>query len=179
MGQDKALLEIAGEPILVRIARLAESFTERVKIIGRPERYSRFSWPVIPDVRTGQGPLAGVVTALKNGADWNLILSCDLPYLTSDWIEWLVSRRFETRCQAVVPESDSGLEPLCALYRKECYPTFAEALEKGALKLRDTVEQLQIDRIPASEWRRFSPDGILFSSMNTMQDYEFARQRLG
>ena len=37
-------------------------------------------------------------------AEWNLIVGCDLPYLTPEWIAWLISRALESRAKALVPE---------------------------------------------------------------------------
>ena len=52
-----------------------------------------------------QGPLAGIVTALSNSsAERNLILACDLPYLTTEWLDWLLSKAVLSAAQAVLPK---------------------------------------------------------------------------
>src|SRR6516162_9227963 len=93
MGRDKGLLKISGQPLIVRIARLAEPLVSSVVIVGPPERYGTLGLRVIADRAFGdrgensilQGPLAGIATALAaTSTPWNLILACDLPYLTRE-----------------------------------------------------------------------------------------------
>src|SRR5579883_1837815 len=76
ISRDRTLLEIAAEAVL----EAAGSVT----IIGPPEIYRQFPYPVIPDLRTGAipalGPLAGIETALSHTvAAWNLVVACDMP----------------------------------------------------------------------------------------------------
>ncbi len=47
MGRDKALLEIAGVPLLVRIARLVEPLVTAVTVIGSPERHAHLGLRVV------------------------------------------------------------------------------------------------------------------------------------
>src|SRR3989441_2918291 len=93
MGRDKALLEIGGVPLLVRTARLIEPLVAAVTVIGSPERYASLDLRVIPDAVAGVGPLGGIATALRFSASaWNLVLGCDLPYLTAKWLDRLMAR---------------------------------------------------------------------------------------
>ena len=57
MGCDKALLEIAGVPLLVRTARLLEPRVAGVTVIGPPERYAALGLRVVPDDRAGLGQI--------------------------------------------------------------------------------------------------------------------------
>lgn len=132
MGCDKALLELDGVPMVVHMARLAETLVTSVTVVGPPERYASLGLCVVADRANNIGPLGGITTALTaSAADWNLILGCDLPFLSTRWMEWLIARTLKSLAQAVVPESQRGLEPLAAMYRKDCAQAFSAAIERG------------------------------------------------
>ena len=179
MGRDKALLEIAGVPLLVRTARLLEPRVAGVTVIGPPERYAALGLRVVPDDRAGLGPLGGIATALRiSSSEWNLVVGCDLPYLTGEWLDWLIARARASPADAVVPESARGLEPLCAIYRARCAPTLAAALARGVRKATDAVAALAMEKVTVGQWRAFEAGGALFQNMNTPDDYQQARARL-
>ena len=179
MGRDKALLEIAGVPLLVRTARLLEPRVAGVTVIGPPERYAALGLRVIPDDRAGLGPLGGIATALRiSSSEWNLVVGCDLPYLTGDWLDWLIARARASPADAVVPESARGLEPLCAIYRARCAPALAAALARGVRKASDAVAALAMEKVTVGQWKAFEAGGALFQNMNTPDDYQQARARL-
>ena len=184
MGRDKALMELLGVPLVVRTARLIEPLVAAVTIVGRPERYRSFGLRMIADREIGEkgsdvhtlGPLVGIASALASTlVPWNLMLASDLPYLTCDWLNWLLGRAVELQSQIVMPRTRRGLEPLAAVYRRECAPSIARALERGVRKVTDALAELQVQTIEESEWRKIDPDGRVLSNMNTPADYDEAR----
>jgi molybdopterin-guanine dinucleotide biosynthesis protein A len=185
MGVDKGLLQIAGEPIIVRAARLVESVVgEAAVVVGTPEKYRGLGLRAIADEWPGRGPLGGIATALRaSEADWNLMVACDLPYLTREWLEYLLQRARDSAEEAVVPmnltpENKRGAEPLCALYHKGCEPTLRRALEWGVRKVTDGLAELRVEVIEPKEWKGFDSDGLLFKNVNTPADYEEAKRKV-
>src|SRR5205085_12446572 len=129
MGRDKGLLELGGVPLVVRTVRLVQPLVGCVRVIAPAGRYPGLELDVLPDrdfagvERDGSRPgrLAGIATALESSpAEWNIILACDLPYLTTEWLDWLLARATVSRAQAVVPRTGRGVEPLAAAYRRGC-----------------------------------------------------------
>jgi molybdopterin-guanine dinucleotide biosynthesis protein A len=179
MGREKAFLELAGKPILQRTADLVAPLVSGVSVVGYPDRYARFGLPICPDRWPDAGPLGGIATALAaSRAAWCLILACDLPYLTEDWLIYLLGRTVASVAEAIVPETARGLEPLCASYRSTCAPTFEAALDRGVRKVTDAFAEVKVERVPENDWKQFSLDGSLFHNMNTLQDYLEAQKRL-
>ena len=89
MGSNKALLELGGVPLIVRTARLVESASSAPTVVGSPEIYAALGLRTIRDDWPGAGPLGGIATALRaSESPWNLIVACDLPYLTKPWLEY-------------------------------------------------------------------------------------------
>lgn len=179
MGNDKALLDLAGLPMLVRTAHLIEPLVASVAVIGPPERYARFGLPVFPDDVPSLGPLGGIATALRRtSAPWNLVVACDLPYLTAAWLEFLLARALASNADAVLPESDRGAEPLCAVYHRRAAEPIAAALARGIHKVTDGLAGCAVEKVTPAEWKPFDSDGWLFKNMNTPEDYAAARAKL-
>jgi molybdenum cofactor guanylyltransferase len=179
MGRDKALLEVQGVPMLVRMAKLAEPYVGSVTVVGPPERYASLGLRVVADRWQSKGPLGGIVTALATSSShWNLILGCDLPYLTAEWLEWLVARTLDSPAQAVVPESQQGLEPLIAMYRKDCAPVFSTALERGVRRVSEALGKISFEKVTAGQWRELGLTDKVFHNINAPEDFAEAQRRI-
>ena len=65
-GQDKALVALAGPPLLAHVIARLEPQVERLALSanGDPARFARYGLPILPDA-LGAGPLAGVLAALR------------------------------------------------------------------------------------------------------------------
>ena len=176
MGREKAFLEICGEPLVVRAARLAGAVCAFVTIVGPPENLAPLGLPAIADEQPHLGPLGGILTALAHaGTDWNLILACDLPFLTAGWLRYLVSRARASRSRVVLPVSAAGPEPLCAVYHRDALGEIRAQVARGVLKVTQALEGIAIERISPEEIVPFDPRGVLFQNLNTLEDYERAR----
>lgn len=179
MGRDKGLLELGGVPIVVRSARLVESVGAVPVVVGSPETYHELGLRAIRDDWPGAGPLGAIATALRaSESPWNLILACDLPYLTRNWLTFLIERTRRSKADAILPVGRGGVEPLCAMYGKNCEPAIWLALDRGVRKVTDSLAHLLVDYIEPREWKIFDSDGFLFKNMNTVAEYEEAKARL-
>lgn len=179
MRRDKALLELDGVPLLVRTARLVESIVGPATVVGNPENYRSFGLRVVADDWPSAGPLGGIATALRaSNAAWNLVVACDLPYLTRAWLAYLISRALASDADAALPMNVRGAEPLCAMYHKRCEPAIRAALEEGTRKVTDGLEGVRVEYIEPVAWKAFDSSGLLFKNMNSPEDYEEARARL-
>jgi molybdopterin-guanine dinucleotide biosynthesis protein A len=157
----------------------------KVRAIGSPEIYGGLGVSIVPDEWPGAGPLGGIATALRASRQpWNLIVACDMPYLTTAWLAYLLSRATSlgaagSGAEAIVPMNDGGPEPLCAMYHKRAEPTIVAALERGERKVKALLKSLQVETIEPAQWKAFDSDGLLFKNMNTPADYDKAIARLG
>jgi molybdopterin-guanine dinucleotide biosynthesis protein A len=179
MGRNKAALELDGAPMLVRTARLVESVAGPPTVIGNLNGGDSFGLRVVADDWPGAGPLGAIATALRvSTVPWNLIVACDLPYLTKPWLEFLAARALASQADAVIPTNTRGAEPLCAVYGKRCEAPISAALERGVRKVTDGLKEALVELIDPFEWKAFDSEGLLFKNMNTPEDYEEARARL-
>ena len=180
MGRDKAQLKLGGVPLILRTARLVESVAGAAVVIGNAEAYSAFDLRAIADDWPGAGPLGGIATALRAAtAPWSLIVATDLPYLTREWLEYLIARAVASSGDAVLPMNTRGAEPLCAMYHQRAEPAIRKALERGTRKVTDGLLDVRVETIAPDEWKGFDSEGLLFKNMNSPEDYEEAKARLG
>jgi len=145
MGSDKALFPWHGITVVEHLARLVTSAAGSSTLVGHPERYSHLGLPSLSDLRPECGPLSGLEAALAvTSADWNLILSCDVPELTAELIESLFDRAIITSGNVTLIRDAAGaLQPLCAVYHRRCLAPVRAALDRNELRLLDVVHQLE------------------------------------
>ena len=184
-GQDKALIELGGRPALVRTLEvLARTTVRRTLVIGEKVRYAKFGAHCVRDKWPGEGPLGGIITALlrsvpdKYGYYWNLIVSCDMPFLTAEWLNFLCERARKSEAQVVLAQSANGPEPLCACWRTDAVGTLKTAFERGVRKVTDGIALLRAEVLDERDWKRFDSSGRLFWNMNTAADYAEAAKML-
>ena len=92
MGANKALVEYMGRPLIEYAIDLARLFTNDILLIANNHDLDFLGIPVVSDEYTVKAPLAGIHAGLKSGSSaWNLVLSCDMPNLTKELIEKLLS----------------------------------------------------------------------------------------
>jgi molybdopterin-guanine dinucleotide biosynthesis protein A len=186
-GRDKALAEIGGLTMAARMVLLFRKLSvPGIWFVGEPTKYGHLGTDCLADLWPGEGPLGGILTGLQNTdglsrsttADYNLIASCDMPFLNEGWIEELVGRAFESDAQVVVAKSATGLEPLCAVWRTDALQVVQRAFDSGVRKVTEAMKQLPMEVLDESVWKRFDTHNRLFWNMNTPEDYEEARRIL-
>ncbi|HKM66030.1 MAG TPA: molybdenum cofactor guanylyltransferase [Candidatus Acidoferrum sp.] len=192
-GTDKALVELAGKTVLARTCELLAPICTSVRIVAPTEKYPDAPVPVIADKWPGEGPLGGILTALYHadglsrtlqearakGAEahaFALILSCDMPFLTREWLVYLCDRTAISKAEVIVPESKNGLEPLCACWRTDAAARVRAVFDGGVRKVTEAMKRLRMEVLDESAWKRFDSDGRLFWNMNTPGDYEEAHK---
>ena len=185
-GRDKALVRFGETPLLLQIVDLAQSCTSDVTIVAGGQKYGEFGGElkVVEDRWPAAGPLGGIITALEHTAvtapdcRWNLILSCDMPFLSRGWLEFLVecARASAAETQVILPHSAHGPEPLCACYRTDAAGALKSVFDRGVRKVTEALKQVRTEVLDESAWKRFDSAGRLFWNMNTPADFEEAQR---
>jgi molybdopterin-guanine dinucleotide biosynthesis protein A len=176
MGADKARLALGGEALAVRSARLLASLFEDVLLVGGAP----------PELAVGRavadppGPrcaLRGLVAALDAArAPRVLVVATDLPGLSAALLLALVAL---PEADVVLPRSAAGLEPLCALYRRESVlPVARERLAAGDLALHDLVGALRAETLEGDALAALDPEGTALANVNTPEDWARVRTQL-
>jgi len=122
MGKDKSVIDYHGKPQMDVASDLLSPFCKKVFLSTRRaqaghEPYKKFSHVHDDPQFEGEGPLAGILSAMKKypTAAW-LVLACDLPFVTEDTLRHLLKHRDPSRIATAYKSSHDGLpEPLCAI----------------------------------------------------------------
>jgi molybdopterin-guanine dinucleotide biosynthesis protein A len=179
MGRDKALLEIDGVTLIVRAVTLVRSVLDEATVIASKAGYESLGLRIVGDDFPGFGPLGGIATALHiSKKPWNLVIACDLPYLSKAWLEYLIERALKSEADAVVPMNVRGPEPLCAMYHKNAEQRIRTGVEGGIRKVTDSFANLHVEHLEPDEWKGFASGGPLFKNVNSPADYKEAKARL-
>lgn len=131
MGRDKTRMEVAGEPLVTRVARRLASLCDRVLVVSRNgSSFGDLGLDEVADPPGHAGPLAGIVAGLEVAATpLAAVVAADMPQVDA---EVLAILRDEWRGEpAVVPVVAERIEPLHGVYATQWAPELRRALESG------------------------------------------------
>jgi molybdopterin-guanine dinucleotide biosynthesis protein A len=167
MGADKAAIDFCGTRMIdLATHRLAE-LTDRIVVVARQHHgLSPTVGQVIEDERPFGGPLPALVAGLRaTGAERNLVVACDMPFLNTAFLVHLAGLLTD-EFDAVVPTTANGFEPLHAAYGDCAIEPLLAAIAAGDRSLRAALERLRVRWVPEVEWKAFD-DGSSFLNVNT------------
>lgn len=177
-GKDKALAAFEGKTMLERTVELLRRVTGEVAVVAPAGRYSLKSTRIVADRWPGEGPLGGIITALLNATEaaakpqWALIVSCDMPFLTEEWLRFLTERAPKSEAEVLAPNSLNGPEPLCACWKVNAERQLEQEFWAGTRKITQAMQAIRTEMLDEQEWKRFDSAGRLFWNMNTAADYD-------
>jgi len=183
-GFDKARAELNGQTMLARMCGLVKEATGSVSVVAGSGRYAEFGERIVEDHWPGEGPLGGIITALMDAHAqnhqhrWCLIVGCDMPFLTREWLTYLRDRTLTSSAAVVTPRSANGLEPLCSCWQTSATGKLQYAFEDGIRKVTEAMKRVSMEVVDEGDWAQFDKSGRLFWNMNTPAEYEEARRIL-
>jgi molybdopterin synthase catalytic subunit len=159
MGREKATIEVDGEPLARRLARILAGATELAVEVGP-------GWSGLPSVTetpAGAGPLAAVVAGsselVRRSGEKRatVVLASDLPDVSPALVELLVA---QPGAVSAVPVRDGRPQPLCARWSVADLERAAAQLAAGERSLRHVFgpDAVQLDE---SAWGPVAPGSAL------------------
>jgi molybdopterin-guanine dinucleotide biosynthesis protein A len=150
MGRDKALLPYGGTTLVEHVATTVRQAAGSVALIGDPDKLGSLGLAVFPDELPSFGPASGIYTALRRTeTDWNLVIACDMPAVTADFLGELLRRAETAERNCVAATGPYGQpEPLCAAYHRRCLPALTRAIRDKRLRMRDFVKEIGAVWVP-------------------------------
>jgi len=129
---NKAFATLGGTPLLERVLDTVSGTSAAVPVVAVQTRRQRqrieaevlaerpHEATFVFDDSDFEGPLAGLYAACSSlNAPWLFLVGCDMPLVDPDAVTWLRNQLQTSTADAVVPETDRGVEPLHALYRRD------------------------------------------------------------
>ena len=143
MGTDKAFIEVDGRTLVAGAARaLTGAGASSVLVIGGDEAALRsLGLDARPDDEPGEGPLGGILTALRLAADdVVVILACDMPAIDAESVtSILAALSAAPSADVVVPVVSERRQFLTAAYRQRAAAHLGEAYAAGERAPRRAV----------------------------------------
>ncbi len=143
MQTEKGLIVYNGKTFIERIIDAIIPITNSIFLVTKNEDYKKFGYPLVPDIYHSKGPLGGIFTALKHSnTDNNLILSCDIPKITSYVLKNYLVDNVDDSSDVLHVADDNREYPLIGLYSKKLISEFGRALNNDHLKLVRLLEKV-------------------------------------
>jgi molybdenum cofactor guanylyltransferase len=169
-GQNKALVDINGMPLIKRVLGVMENlFPSIILITNTPDAYAFLNLPMFEDRIKGLGPLGGIFTGLNVISEkTGFFVACDMPFLNSDLIRYLVAAR--EGFDVVVPTFSGKFEALHALYNQNCLPEIERLIHAGVYQTIRLFQSVSVRYVEEREIRRFDPELKSFSNINKPEE---------
>ncbi|MGB6975287.1 MAG: molybdenum cofactor guanylyltransferase [Terracidiphilus sp.] len=129
MGRDKALVEVAGKPLVEHALAILREAGVTARIAGTRAELSGCA-PVVED--GGGGPLAGVCAALgATKAELAVFLPVDMPLVPPSLVRSLLHHSRVTSAVVTVPSACGYAQTFPAVVRREALGELKDSLEGG------------------------------------------------
>lgn len=179
MKFNKAFAEISGQPVINRlINKFTDLFAETIIISNEPELFEPLGRPVYTDIYPRMGPVSGIHSGLYHARyDKAFILGCDVPFINMKLVEYMTNMLGDY--DSVVPEIDSYLQPLAAVYSRRCLPILTACLAENRVKLVRIFEELNALVLGRNELEKFGIVEEIFLNLNDIEALNLATKIAG
>jgi molybdopterin-guanine dinucleotide biosynthesis protein A len=176
MGQDKALIRLAGRPLIEHVLESVAGIGDETLITtNHPDALAYLGVRMVGDALPGKGSLAGLYTALNAASgDRVLVVACDMPFLTRPLLRHLV--QLSHLADVIIPKRGGEFEPFLAVYNRSCLAAIKEALESQKARMISFFDQVTLRTVKGSEIAQLDPQGLSFFNINTPEDLAQAEE---
>lgn len=155
LQSDRGLVLFQGKPFIEHIIQAVLPLTQKIKLVTTTSEYDYLAYKKIPDIITDKGPLGGIYTALMHSkTEFNLILSCDIPLISTELLSELISKHTD-EAGVTVFASASKIHSLIGIYSKKMLPIIKEAIDSDQLKVTDLLAKIPHQVITIEESENF------------------------
>ena len=174
-GKNKALIEIGGRSILSRIYEVFVSiFDEIIIVTNDPLLYTDYDATLVTDFYPVRSSLTGIHAGLKAAArPFSFITACDVPFLQKKVVETLLERT-SPPFDIIIPETKGGLEPLCAVYSKNCLNAITHRIERNQFKIKKMYRKMRMRVVSEKALKQSDPEMVSFININAPDDLKKA-----
>ena len=177
LGRSKALEVIGGRSLIERVVERLEPVTSQLLIVTSNEQSDLPAVrgaEVLIDLYPGKGPLGGIYTGLVAArSSQSIAVACDMPFINSELLRHMIE--MSPDFDVVVPRwKDGWIEPLHAIYSKNCLTNMKVQVENKQLGIYSFFDELRVRYVEEEECRGFDPELLTFFNINGESDLEQA-----
>jgi molybdenum cofactor guanylyltransferase len=179
LGRSKPLQTIGGRSLIQWVIdRLATFSTEIIIATAQGEAIpcsSHVTVKTVGDIYPGKGPLGGIHSGLvASSSSQAVVVGCDTPFLSVGLLQCMT--RVSPGLDIVAPRIKGKVEPLCAVYSKNCVAPIEELLKQDELKIIELFRMVKVGYIEQRDIDSFDPEHSSFFNINSQADLERARR---
>ena len=185
MGCDKARMSFCGEPLIERVlGRLAPVAGELVVTTSRPSELAYLEERafgglvprIVPDLEGSAGAMRGIASSLAAARlPLVAIVACDMPFVSPELIGALADRVEAEALDVCVPREERGIEPLCAVWRRDaCAPVAQELLACDRQRIRCLIDRVNAGYLDEPQIVAVAGSTLCFENVNTPEEFAAA-----
>lgn len=141
-GSNKALALLDGKPMIEYSLDLLRLYSQHIYISGVKDEYKSLNISMIEDLVNEKGPIGGIYSCLKNTTtQYNLILSCDMPFVSKQMIEYLLARTI-TNDAIYFTNDKKNIYPFPGVYSKQCLPIIEQMLQMNNYRMKSLLDSV-------------------------------------
>jgi len=159
-GMNKAFIRIGEKRIIDRIYRIYNDLFKEIILV------------------TNLFPMKGSLTGIHAGlfymtTPYAFFAACDTPFLNKVLVGTIIDA-LDPRFDIIIPETDKGFEPLCAVYSKACLKPIEQQLFEQELKIQKFFRKVRVKKLSEKSLRGSDPNLLSFFNVNTPDDLKKA-----
>lgn len=156
-------LSLLGDDIIVVTAK-----QDQLPKLGDDIEYVLDSYPPLT------GAKVGLYSGIKASTSFHsLAVACDMPFLNIDLLRYLID--ISEGFNVVIPRIGDKIEPLHAVYSKNCLPILESQLGEGRLKISNLFDEVEVRYVDKEEIEWFDPQHLSFLNVNSEADLRKAK----
>jgi molybdopterin-guanine dinucleotide biosynthesis protein A len=170
MGQNKALIEIDGTPIIRRTYDLFRGlFQEIIIVTSQKEAFIGFDSRIFEDLIPDKGALGGLYTGIFfSSFQYSFCVACDMPFIKKSLVQYLLDNMNGE--DVIIPRTKDGLQPLHAIYSKNCLAPIKRIIEEGKYRIMDFYKLVKVRVIDERDFLSLDPLRESFINVNTLEE---------
>jgi len=174
-GSQKAFIRISGKSIIAHIIKAFNTlFDEIIVVTNSPVPYLKWNVQIVKDIYPMRSSLTGIHAGLfYSQTPYAFIAACDTPFIQPALVKHIL-HTIQPKYDVIIPQTQAGLEPLCAVYSKRCLPFIQRMMTQNLLKIQTFFNKVPVKTLSEKVLRDIDPDLISFFNINTPEDLKHA-----
>ena len=179
LGRNKLNEAIGGITLINRVINVLSAFDGEIILVtaedsSLPDTFTYAKISKVQDLYPGKGMIGGIITGLSASKNfYNLVVASDMPFLSPALIRYMISNAKGN--DLVAYKNQNELEPLHAIYSKNCLPILEEIMLKDR-RIFELLGQVKVRYLSPAEINQYDPKKISFFNVNTEADLRIANE---
>lgn len=178
LGRDKLYEVIGGKTLIQRVLEHLATISAEIIIVAAEKELALPPYPptkLVYDIHQGKGSLGGIYSGITRSSRFHsLVVAGDMPFLNTALLRHMAA--ISVGFDVVIPRIGDGVEPLCAVYSKNCLAPIEGLMRRGNLKIIDFFASVKVRYVEEEEINAFDPSHLSLFNVNTEADLAKVRE---